>query len=215
MPANAFVFAGLACGGVYLIGRAAGMTPETMVLAGIAVLFLFQSLQSLLQYLAAPEVLQAIVFWLFGSLLKATWPKVATVAGVLALLLPVLLRDAWRFTALRLGDERAQGLGVDVTSLRLRAFVAISVLTAAAVSFVGTIGFVGLVAPHLARMLVGEDHRFLLPLSGLCGALLLGLASVASKSLSPGAVFPIGIVTALFGVPFFLVMILRSRLRHW
>jgi iron complex transport system permease protein len=215
VPLSAFLFAALACAAVFLIGRAAGMTPETMVLAGIALLFLFQALQSLLQYLASPEVLQAIVFWLFGSLLKATWPKTGVVALVLAVSLPILLRDAWRLTALRLGEERARGLGIEVAGLRLRAFVVISVLTAAAVSFVGTIGFVGLVAPHLARMLVGEDQRHLLPMSGLCGALLLAAASVASKTLSPGAVFPIGIVTAIFGVPFFLAVILQKRRVYW
>ena len=211
VPLNAFVFSVLACATVYLIGRRIGMTPESMVLAGIALLFLFQALQSLLQYLAAPEVLQAIVFWLFGSLLKATWPKVAIVAAMLVLLMPVILRDAWRLTALRLGDERAQGLGIDIGALRLRSFIAISALTAVAVSFVGTIGFIGLVAPHLARLMVGEDHRFLLPLSGLCGSLLLAAASIASKTISPGAVLPIGIVTALFGVPFLLGLALRKR----
>lgn len=215
VPLSAFLFAALACGAVLAIGRSGGMTAETMVLAGIALLFLFQALQSLLQYLASPEVLQAIVFWLFGSLLKATWPKTAVVAAILAAALPLLLADAWRLTALRLGEERARGLGVDVARLRLRAFLVISVLTAAAVSFVGTIGFVGLVAPHLARMLVGEDQRYLMPLSGLCGAVLLAAASVASKTISPGAVFPIGIVTALFGVPFFLVLILQKRRAYW
>jgi len=215
IPLSAFLFAALASAAVLAIGRSGGMTPETMVLAGIALLFLFQALQSLLQYLASPEVLQAIVFWLFGSLLKATWPKTAVVGCVLAVALPLLLADAWRLTALRLGEERARGLGVDVVGLRLRSFVVISVLTASAVSFVGTIGFVGLVAPHLARMLVGEDQRYLLPLSALCGALLLAAASIASKTISPGAVFPIGIVTALFGVPFFLLLVLQRRRAYW
>jgi iron complex transport system permease protein len=215
VPASAFLFSALACLAVFLIGRAAGMTPETMVLAGIAILFLFQALLSLLQYLAQPEVLQAIVFWLFGSLLKATWPKAAVVAGAVALLTPVLLVDAWRLTLLRLGDERAQGIGVDVAGLRVRGFLAVSLLTGAAVAFVGTIGFVGLVAPHLARRMVGEDHRFLLPLAGLAGAVLLASASVASKTLNPGAVLPIGIVTALFGVPFLLALALARRRRHW
>jgi iron complex transport system permease protein len=156
-----------------------------------------------------------MVFWLFGSLMKATFVKVAVVAVTAVLLTILLMRDAWRLTALRLGEERARGLGVDVSALRLRCFLAVSALTALAVSFVGTIGFVGLVAPHVARIMVGEDQRFLLPLSGLCGALLLSTASVASKTLSPGAVFPIGIVTALFGVPFFLAMVLRSRRAYW
>jgi iron complex transport system permease protein len=215
VPLSAFAFAALACAAVLQLGRLRGMAPETMVLAGIGLLFLFQALQSLLQYLASPEALQAIVFWLFGSLLKATWPTIGIVVGVIALVAPVLMADAWRLTALRLGEDRARGLGINVSALRIRAFVGVSLLTTVAVAFVGTIGFVGLVAPHVARMLVGEDQRFLLPLAGLCGGALLSLASVASKTLSPGAVLPIGIVTATVGVPFLFVLILRWRRAYW
>ena len=184
--------------------RLRGATPELLVLAGIACLFLFQALLSLLQM---------IVFWLFGSLMRASLAKVAVVAAVLTLVMPVLLRDAWQFTALQLGDDRARGLGVLVDALRLRAFVAVSLLTGAAVAFVGTIGFIGLVAPHVARMLVGEDQRHLLPASAVLGALLLSAASVASKLILPGTVFPIGIVTALIGVPFFAWLVLAAGRR--
>lgn len=215
VPVSAFVFAATTCFVVFAIGRARGMMPETMVLAGIGLLFLFQALQSLLQFLVSPETLQAIVFWLFGSLLKSTWTKVAIVAAVVAVGIPAVLVDAWRLTAIRLGDERASGLGIDVAGLRLRMFLAVSVLTAIAVAFVGTIGFIGLVAPHVARMLVGEDHRFLLPMSALSGAVLLSAASVASKTIHPGTVFPIGIVTAMLGVPFFFALVLRSNRDYW
>ena len=208
VPLAAFGFAGLACAMVAGVGRMRGATPELLVLAGIACLFLFQSLLSLLQFLASPEALQQIVFWLFGSLMRATLPKVGIVALVLALVIPLLLADAWRLTALKLGDDRAQALGVRVGPLRLRAFVAVSLLTGAAVAFVGTIGFVGLVAPHIARMLVGEDQRHMLPASAAFGAVLLSAASVASKLIIPGTVFPIGIVTALIGVPFFAWLVL-------
>ncbi len=213
VPLGAFAFAGVACAMVAGVGRLRGATPELLVLAGIACLFLFQALLSLLQFLASPEALQTIVFWLFGSLLRATLAKVAVVGAVLAVVLPVLLRDAWRLTALQLGDDRARGLGVAVDRLRLRAFVAVSLLTGAAVAFVGTIGFVGLVAPHVARMLVGEDQRHLLPASAVLGALLLSAASVASKLILPGTVFPIGIVTALIGVPFFAWLVLAAGRR--
>ncbi len=215
VPACAFAFAGATCLVILAIGRGRGMTPETMVLAGIGLLFLFQALQSLLQFLVSPETLQAIVFWLFGSLLKSSWPRVAAVAGTVAVALPLVLADAWRLTALKLGDDRAQGLGVDLAALRRRLFLLVSALTAIAVAFVGTIGFIGLVAPHVARAMVGEDHRFLLPMSALSGAVLLSAASIASKSLSPGAVFPIGIVTALIGVPFYFLLVLRARREYW
>ncbi|MGE0224494.1 MAG: FecCD family ABC transporter permease [Acetobacteraceae bacterium] len=209
VPLASFAFAGVACALVAGVGQVRGATTELLVLAGIACLFLFQALLSLLQFLASPEALQQIVFWLFGSLLRASLAKTAIVAAVLGVVLPVLLRDAWRLTALQLGDERARGLGVPVGALRLRAFVAVSLLTGAAVAFVGTIGFVGLVAPHVARSLVGEDQRHLLPASALLGALVLSAASVTSKLIIPGTVFPIGIVTALIGVPFFGWLICR------
>ena len=208
IPLASFGFAGLACAMVAGAGRLRGATPELLVLAGIACLFLFQALLSLLQFLASPEALQQIVFWLFGSLMRSSIGKVAIVGVVLAIVLPALMADAWRLTALQLGDERARALGVRVGPLRMRAFVAVSVLTGAAVAFVGTIGFIGLVAPHVARMLVGEDQRHMLPASALFGALLLSLASVASKLIVPGTVFPIGIITALIGVPFFAWLVL-------
>ncbi len=215
VPAMAFLAAGVACALVYGLAHLRGASSEVMILAGIATLFLFQSMQSLLQYMAAPEVLQEIVFWLFGSLLKATWFSVAVSGAVLVLGAGLLARDAWRLTALRLGDARAQSLGVNVKALRLRGFGTVSLLTAGAVAFVGTIGFVGLVAPHLARMLVGEDQRIFLPMSALMGALVMCGASIASKLISPGAVVPIGIVTALIGVPFLFALILTRRARHW
>ncbi|PLX36002.1 MAG: iron-siderophore ABC transporter permease [Hyphomicrobiales bacterium] len=215
VPTVAFAFATFACLIVYALARARGVTSEIMILSGIATLFLFQSAQSLVQYLAAPEVLQQIVFWLFGSLLKATWTSV-TISGLIFLFaVGALIPDFWRLTALRLGDERVRSLGINVDRLRLRVFVLVSLLTAGAVAFVGTIGFVGLVAPHLARMAVGEDQRFLVPASGLAGAFVMVAASVASKMISPGAIIPIGIVTAVVGVPFMFALILKSRRSFW
>ncbi len=129
----------------------------------------------------------------------------------LALVMPLSLRSAWKLTALRLGEDRAISFGINVRRLRLTTLLRISILSALSVAFVGPIGFIGLVAPHIARMLFGEDHRFYLPASALIGALVLSLASIASKNLIPGAYIPVGIVTSLVGVPFFLSIILRHR----
>jgi iron complex transport system permease protein len=215
VPANAFVLALLSSFAVYLIATTKRATTETLVLTGIALHFLFNSLLALLQYLATQEQLHAVVFWLFGSLDKATWANVAVVWVVLLVTLPFFAVDAWKLTALRAGDAKAESLGVDVDRLRRKVLFLTSVLTATATCFVGTIGFVGLVAPHIARMLVGEDQRFLLPLSALGGALLLALASLVSKSIVRGVVFPIGVVTSFIGIPFFLSLILTKRRRHW
>lgn len=215
VPVAAFVMAASAAALVYGFASIRGMSPEVMVLAGIATLFLFQSLQSMVQYLASPEVLQEIVFWLFGSLLKANWTNVPITAAILGVCVLLMIPDVWRLTALRLGDERALAIGVDVRRLRIKVFAVVALLTAGAVAFVGTIGFVGLVAPHLARMLVGEDQRFLLPMSAVMGAFVMTTASIVSKLLSPGTVVPIGIVTAVIGVPFLFLLILHSRRRFW
>jgi iron complex transport system permease protein len=213
VPVSAFVCACLASAVIYAIGNMRGMASGTMVLAGIALMFMFHSLQSLLQFRATPEVGQQIVFWMFGTLAKATWTNLAISTFIVLACIPFLMRNAWQLTALRMGEDRARSLGVSVVSLRFITITLVSLMTATVVSFVGTIGFIGLVAPHIARMLVGEDQRFLIPASALAGALLLSLASVLSKVIMPGVLLPVGIVTALIGVPFFLHLILRKRAR--
>ena len=213
VPAAAFAMTIGACGLIYLIAVLRSATPAILVLGGIAVLFFFQSLQSLLQFLATPEASQQIVFWLFGNLLKASWTSVAVGLATLVLCLPFIIRDTWALTTLRLGDANAMSLGIHVDRLRRRSFIIVSLLTAAAVSFIGTIGFVGLIAPHMARSLVGEDHRFALPLAAVTGAVILIGASVVGKILSPGGAIPVGIITAVAGVPMLFGIILRSGQR--
>ncbi|MEM8797505.1 MAG: iron ABC transporter permease [Pseudomonadota bacterium] len=215
VPVFAFAMASVAAIIVYGFARLRGMRAEIMVLAGIATLFLFQSMQSMVQYIASPEVLQEIVFWLFGSMLKANWTNVPITALLTFVGVVALLPDTWRLTALRLGDDRARSIGVDVEALRIRVFIVVVLLTAGAVSFVGTIGFVGLVAPHIARMLVGDDQRIFLPMSAIAGAIIMAGASILSKLISPGTVVPIGIVTALIGVPFLFILILRNKRTFW
>ena len=168
-----------------------------------------------MQYLASEQALAAVVFWTMGSLVKATWTKVAVTAVAVVIAIPLFTRQAWALTALRLGDAKAESFGVNVQGLRLRTMLIVSLLAAIPVSFVGTIGFIGLVGPHIARMLVGEDQRFFLPASVLCGALILSATSVLSKLLIPGAILPIGVITALVGVPFFFSLIFASRRKSW
>ena len=129
----------------------------------------------------------------------------------MALALPLALRQSWKLTALRLGEERAASFGVDVRRVRVEALARVSLLSALSVAFVGTIGFIGLVAPHIARRLFGEDHRYYLPGSAT-GATILSLASLASKNLMPGVIIPVGIVTSLVGIPFFVSVVMRRRL---
>ncbi|MDX1319974.1 MAG: iron ABC transporter permease, partial [Oceanospirillum sp.] len=172
VPLGAFVCCMLSAGLLFGLAMMRHITSGQLILAGIALLFLFQSLLSLVQFVSSPELSQQILFWLFGSLTKATWLNVGITAGVTLVCMVILMRDAWKLTALRLGEERAKSLGVNVAGLRLKTLVLVAVMTATVTSFVGIIGFIGIVAPNIARMLVGEDQRYFLPMSFLVGAFL-------------------------------------------
>ena len=207
----AFIFAFGSVLLLQLISRARGPRAgkETLVLLGIALVFSCNALVAMLQLLAPEDVLQQLVFWTLGSLARANWEKVCILALLLACVMPFSMAASWRMTALRLGEDRALTLGVNVRWLRFGSLIRISLISATAVAFVGPIGFIGLVAPHIARMLIGEDQRFFLPCSAFVGALLLSLASIASKFIMPGVIVPVGIVTALVGVPAFVALVLR------
>ncbi|MEM6939072.1 MAG: iron ABC transporter permease [Pseudomonadota bacterium] len=212
---NAFAFAMTASMGLFLFTKLRGVTPEAMILVGIAMLFTFNALLAFLQYGASELQLAQLIFWQLGSLARATWAKVGICAVILAIVLPYFLSRSWALTALRMGEDKAAALGVNVNALRLAVLAGVSLLSAVAVSFVGAIAFVGLVGPHIARMIVGEDQRGFLPLSALAGALILSGTSIASKAITPGIVYPIGMITSLIGIPFFVSLILSQRKRHW
>lgn len=209
--ANAFLFAFGSAMVLDLVARWRAMSTSGVVLMGIALVFSFHALVELMQFIASADALQGLVFWTLGSLSRADWTKIGTLGAALAIALPMAMRNAWTLTAIRLGEDRAASFGVNVRKVRLETLLRVAVLSALAVSFVGTIGFVGLIAPHIARTLLGEDHRYYLPGSLLVGALLLSLASIASKLLIPGVLIPVGIVTALVGIPLFLTIAVRSQ----
>ncbi|OSP54288.1 iron ABC transporter permease [Pseudoruegeria sp. SK021] len=215
VPVNAFAMAMAAALLIFGLSTLRGVTVETIVLLGIALVFTFNAALALLQYFASEQALSAVVFWTMGSLTKATWGKVAVTAVILAICAPLFARRAWALTAIRLGETRAAAMGVPVKRLRLEALFLVSLLAAVPVSFVGTIGFIGIVGPHVARLLLGEDQRFFLPGAMLAGAAILSATSVLSKALLPGAVLPIGVITALVGVPFFMVLILTKGRKSW
>lgn len=192
-----------------------GASNHTMILMGIALVFLFQALLALMQYQATTEALQQIVFWTLGSMTRATWTANIILAVLLLIVVPILMVNGWKLTALRLGDARAAAMGINVDRLRVTTMVLVSVLAATAVAFSGIIGFVGLVGPHIARLIVGDDQRFLLPASMAVGSLTLVAAHVVSLSINPGVAIPIGIVTSIIGVPFFLFIVLRKGRVQW
>lgn len=160
VPIGAFLMTMLSATVLFSFAAMRRFSSATLVLVGIALLFLFQSLLSLVQFLSSPEISQLILFWLFGSLQKANWVNLAVIFGVSTICIILLLKDSWKLTALRLGEARAKSMGVNLNALRFRTLLIVSIMTATAISFVGVIGFIGLVAPHIARTLVGEDQRF-------------------------------------------------------
>lgn len=208
---TAFVSALLISAAILLLGRFRGMTPGTLILAGIVMNFFFTALQQFLQYRAAPETAQLIAGWTFGNLERSSLLAAASAGASLIVVLVFALSRAWQFTALSIGEERARSLGVAVGRLRVGAFAAAALLVAASVSFIGTVAFVGLVAPHAAKLILGEDARDLMPASTLLGGALMLASSLAAKLLSTGAMLPVGIVTSLVGVPFLFWLLLRDR----
>ena len=199
----AFSMAIIVSAAIYWLGGRRGMSPSTVILAGIVMNFFFMALQQFLQYHASPEVAQLISGWTFGNLERSTWTSTAAAAAAVIAAAAYLIGRSWELTTLTIGEERA--LSVPVRRLRVVAFGISALLIACSVSFIGTVSFVGLVAPHLAKLTLGEDQRYLLPGSLLTGAMLMLASSVAAKLLSAGAVLP-----SLVGVPFLLVLLLRS-----
>ena len=208
IAANAFIFALLSAMLLDAVARWGAMSTANLVLFGIALVFSFNALVSLVQFVASAEALQGLVFWTMGSLSRSSWGKVGIMLAVFALILPLSLRDTWKLTALRLGEDRATSFGINVSRLRLVSLLRISLLAALAVSFVGTIGFVGLMAPHICRLLIGADHRYLTPATWLFGGAFLTLCDTLSRTVTAPTELPVGIITALLGGPFFLWLLI-------
>jgi iron complex transport system permease protein len=212
---NAFFFALLSSFLILGVARLKRSTPETMILAGIAIMFLFSSLSSLFQYMGTMEEVHEIVFWFFGSLSKVGWKEISIAAVMILLPCPVLLKWSWDFNLLAAGDESAKALGVNVTRVRMLGIVLASLITAGTICFTGVIGFIGLVSPHITRMVIGGDHRFLIPASALVGAVLVLTADTLGRTLWAPQVIPIGIVTSFIGVPFFFYLLMKRTREYW
>lgn len=211
----AFVGGLITVAAVYFTSRSNGRTEVvTLILTGIAVNALVGALIGLLTYFSDDAELRSITFWTLGSVAQATWTKVGAVAPVALGGIFIAMLYARRLDLLALGERPARHLGVDVERLRVMMLVVVAMLTAAAVAVSGIVLFIGLVVPHLIRMVAGPGHRLLLPASALGGATLLVAADLAARTLASPAEIPLGVLTSLVGSPFFFWQLRRTRSRQ-
>ncbi len=209
----AFVFAMIATGVMLLIVRVTNCTPETIVLAGLAISSIFSAGLAFMQYIADDVALSAIVFWQFGSLTKASWTEIGVLGLVLLVAAVYFYWKRWDYNAMEAGEDVAAGLGVNVRRTRYVGLVMTAVLTAVAVSFMGVIGFIGLIGPHIVKRVIGNDSRYVLIGSMLVGSLVLLLAYIVG-SYAFSTVIPVGIITSAIGGPLFILILVWGRRRR-
>lgn len=209
---SACAFAGSMLSTLIVLGlsRFKRITPESMILAGVALSALFSGGTTLLQYFAADVKLAAVVFWTFGDLGRTSWREIAVMAGVVAAALVYFAFNRWNYNALQSGEQSAKSLGVNTERTRLAGMIVCSLTASVIVSFVGIINFVGLIAPHALRKIVGGDYRFLLPASALIGTLMLLLSDTAARLVVAPVILPIGAITSFLGAPLFLYLLYKG-----
>ncbi len=209
--ASAFIGSLLTVVFILVLSSLKDIAPEAVILAGVALSAFFGAGTMLLQYFGDNVQVAATVFWTFGDLGKAGW---AENGMILLAVMPAALffiADRWNYNALRWGDDVARSLGVRVRRLRVTAMILAALTVAVSTSFLGIIGFVGLMAPHLMRFAVGDDYRFLIPTSAVCGALLLLVSDLVARTVIAPVILPVGIVTSFAGAPLFLYLLARKK----
>lgn len=209
---NAFLCA-MACALlVYGVSRKGGMRPESIVLTGIALNYIFSAMTSTIEFFAAEYKLASVVNWTFGTFNGATWKETLVVMAFVIACTLVISRFSLMLNVVASGeDELVKSLGINPNTLRIVMGVCSVLMTAAIISFTGVIGFVGLVGPHIGRMLMGNDHRYLIPFSGIIGALLMIVADTVGRVLLSPVSIPVGIVVSFIGVPLFIHLILNKK----
>ncbi len=211
IPLLAFIGALLATVTVYLLARTGKTLPvTTLILAGVALSALLGSIVSYL-IISSGDKMHSIIFWLMGSFSLSAWAEVRLVLPYVTVGTAVIIIFARLLNVMQLDEEQAQQLGVNVEKYKLILLAAATLITAASVSFVGTIGFVGIIIPHAVRIIWGADHRFLLPLAVLTGAVFMILTDLAARTVLAPTEIPIGVITAICGAPFFLYLLRRRK----
>lgn len=208
---SAFLWSLVSTAVILALVRYKRATPETMILTGVAMGSLFTASLSLVQYFARDVEVAAIVFWTFGDVARATWSDLAVMTAATVVGSVYFVKNSWNYNALNSGDETAASLGVNVARLRIGGMLVASLVTAFIISFVGIIGFVGLVVPHIVRKAIGGDERFLMPVSCVVGAALLLASDTVARLVIAPVVLPVGILTSFVGAPMFIYLVVRGR----
>ena len=211
---NAFVFALIPMAVILLMSRFRRATPTMMILCGTSLMYIFNALTQLFMIVADPDDLSNVYTWMVGTLEDVTYGNLPIIIAVTVAGSLIVQLLAGRLNVMGAGDESARTLGVNVDRERLLVLILVTIVAATVVSFTGVIGFVGLVAPHVARIIVGSDNKSLLPAAGVLGSLLMLLADMASRLLTD-SVLPVGVITACIGGPVFILLILRSNKEAW
>lgn len=198
---------------ILMLAGIRNFSPEAMVLSGVALSSLFSAGTILIQYFAQDFQIAAVVFWTFGDLGRTAWPEVTILAIIIALSFIYFMFRRWDYNALDSGEETAKGLGVNVERVRQFGMLLSSLIAAVAVSFLGIIGFIGLVGPQIMRRIIGGDHRYLIPASALMGSLLLLVSDTLARTMVAPVVLPVGAITSFFGAPLFLYLLIRGYQR--
>ena len=209
---TAFAFAGgmTATLVILFLAKFKRLSPTAIILAGVAMHSLFLSGIYLIQYIATETELAQVVFWTFGDVARSSWKEIGLLAGAVFLISIFLVLLRWDLNAFALGDETAIGLGISVNKIRLTGMAVATIVAALATSFHGIIGFLGLIAPHTARRLVGDDHCLLIPFSAVLGALLLLTADTFGRLLIGSGSLPVGVITSFLGAPLFLYFLVKE-----
>ena len=195
---------------ILILAQLKKLAPEALILAGVALSSLFMSATILIQYLATETQLAMVVFWTFGDVARSNWREIGLMTGVVLIASFHLMMLRWDLNALASGEETARGLGVNVERIRGTGMLAAALVSAIATAFHGVIAFIGLIAPHMARRLVGDDHRLLIPFSSVLGALLLLSADTLGRVVVGSGALPVGVITSFLGAPMFLYLLVRG-----
>ena len=198
---------------ILLLAKLRNFAPEAIVLAGVAMSSLFSAGTMFMQYFANDLQLAAMVYWTFGDLSRPLWTEVGIMAVLMILSVTYFIYKRWDYNALESGEESAKSLGVNTEKTRLFGMLVVSLLVSVNVAFLGIIGFVGLICPHLVRILIGGDYRFVIPISSLIGALLLLVSDTVARTIISPMVLPVGILTSFLGAPVFLYLLVKMHKR--